>query len=112
MIKTLLLIILIVFAVSGICEFIYALRLLFFRPKKPFKNYILIFLSDKYALKQLMFIWQKILWHGDNFGSGIVAITDDIDTKEILQCQEFAKGKNILLCEFNKLSKQLLQGEN
>lgn len=98
MVKSFLLIFLILFAVAGICEFVYILKMLFYFPNTHVQNYALIVLKNGYALRQLNYIWQKIRWHGDEFAAGIIAITDDIETKELFDCDNFIKGKNIILC--------------
>lgn len=111
MVKSLLLLFLIVFAVAGVCEFIYILRLFFYFPNTRVQNYSLIVLKKGYAVKQLNYIWQKIRWHGEEFAMGIIAITDGIETKEFLDCRKFINGKNIMLCTVSSLSEcQLLQG--
>ncbi|MBQ8741687.1 MAG: hypothetical protein IJY79_09100 [Clostridia bacterium] len=111
MVKSFLLIFLIIFAVAGICEFIYILRMLFYFPSTFVQNYSLVILKKGYAVKQLNYIWQKIRWHGEEFSLGIIAITDCIETKEFLDCNNFIKGKNITLCTSSSLSEcQQLQG--
>lgn len=111
MVKSFLLIFLIVFAVAGICEFVYILKMLFYFPSTRVKNYSLIVLKKGYALKQLNYIWQKIRWHGDGFATGIIAITDVIEARELFDCSNFIKDKNIVLCTTESISKcEQLQG--
>lgn len=111
MVKSFLLVFLIIFAVAGICEFIYILRMLFYFPNTRVQNYSLVVLKKGYALKQLNYIWQKIKWHGEEFALGIIAITDGIEAKEFLDCNNFIKEKNIILCTASSLSEcQQLQG--
>lgn len=113
MIKTLLLLMFIIFAVAGICEFIYILKMFFFLPKKQVISFSLFVLEPHTAVKQLSFMWQKIRWHGNAFAHGIIAITDRLDTKEQLLCGEYAKEKNIFLCSSNDILQNInLQGEN
>lgn len=104
MVKSFLLVFLIVFAVAGICEFVYILKMLFYFPNIRVQNYSLIVLKKGYALRQLNYIWQKIRWHGDGFALGIIAITDDVETKELFDCNNFIKGKNIILCTAASIS--------
>lgn len=112
MVKTVLLILLIIFAVSGICEFIYFIKMLFYFPGKRFKTYTFVMLESGYALCQLEYLWQKIRWNGDSFSNGIIATDDSLETKEILSCAEYAKNKNIIICSQNELSAHIdLQGE-
>ena len=97
MIKILMLLVFL-FTVAGICEFVYILRMVFFHPNIRVKHYSLVVLKSGYAIKQLNYIWQKIKWHGDSFALGIIAIIDDIDQNEFSACENFIKEKNILLC--------------
>ena len=113
MVKTILLLLLIVFSVTGICEFVYIIRMFFFLPKKRFDSYAFVVLEKECAVKQITFLWQKIRWNGDSFAHGIIAVTDNLDTKEIMLCREYIKNKNNCLCSLNGISKDInLQGEN
>ena len=107
MVKTVLLIVLLLFAISGICEFIYLLRMLLFFPGKQFDNYILVELQPNFSVKQLNFLWQKIRWHGNAYACGIIATTDKLSTGEIKKCNSFIKNKSIILCEFNQICKEI-----
>ena len=104
MIKLFLLIFIIIFAVAGICEFIYILRMFFCFPNIRVQNFSLVVLKKGYAVKQLNYIWQKIRWQGDEFASGIIAITDALEEKELCDCSCFIRGKNIYLCTAAKIS--------
>lgn len=112
MVKTILLTLLAVFAISGICELLYIVRMLFFMPKKRFNSYMFVVLQSENALKQLNFIWQKILWHGDIYANGIIAVADNLSADEKKQCSEYINGKNIFLCSINDIPNNInLQGE-
>ncbi len=87
-----------IFAISGICEFIYILRLMICFPGTRIQNYSFVVLQKGFAIKELVFLWQKIKWQGDEFASGIVAITDNLDCVELSECEKFIDDKNILLC--------------
>lgn len=104
MVKLFLIIFLIFFAVTGICEFINIVRMFFYFPNIRFQNFSLVVLKKGYAVKQLNYIWQKIRWQGDEFASGIIAITDVLEEKELYDCSCFIRGKNICLCTAAKIS--------
>lgn len=112
MVKSLLLIFLLIFAVSGICEFIFLIKLLFHFPGKRFKIYTFIALESGYAVRQLDYVWQKIYWHGDGYSNGIIAIIDALDENEILTCEKYINNKNIFLCTKRDVPEHMnLQGE-
>lgn len=96
----LLMLLLFLFAIAGVCEFIYILKMLFYFPKTRVKHYSLVVLKSGYAIKQLNYIWQKIKWYGDSFALGIIAVVDDIDKKEFSECEDFIRQKNIVLCNW------------
>ncbi len=116
MVKSLLLVFLLLFAVGGICELIYFLRMLFYYPNLRVNNYSVIVLKSGNAVRQLNYIWQKFRWYGEDFSRGIIAIVDNLDTIELLNCNKFANEKNIVLCtsssltECEVLQKELLNG--
>ncbi len=116
MVKFLLLIFLLLFAVSGICELIYFLKMLFYYPSLRIHNYSLVVLKSGNAVRQLNYIWQKLKWYGEDFSRGIIAVVDNLDISEISSCNEFADEKNIVLCmastltECETLQKELLNG--
>ncbi len=112
MVKTILLVLCIVFAVLGLCEIIYFTKMFFYYPGVRSKNLIFVVLNNKYALKQLNFLWQKIKWQGDDYANAIIAITDNIDEFEMQNCKKFVFGKNIALCELKTLTEcHYLQGD-
>ena len=89
------------FAVVGICEFVYMIKMFLYFPSIRTKNYSLIFLKKGFAIKQINFFWQKIIWHGEGYSIGIVAVADDIDEWEFSECQDYVKNKNIILYRSN-----------
>ena len=112
MVKTILLLLLLIFAVAGICEFVFLIKMLFYFPGKRFKTYTFLQLEQGYAIRQLEYFWQKILWNGEGYSSGILAITDNLQEKELLNCAGYIKNKNIILCKKNELLGYLeLQGD-
>ncbi len=113
-VKSIFIAVLFILAILGICEFLYFLRSLFAYPGIRTNNYTIIVLKEKFAIKQLNFLWQKLSWYGNDFSCGIIAITDFIDDDEIILCNDFCVGKNIFLCDLNSLSQCSLitQGES
>ncbi len=107
MVKTVLLILLLIFAVSGLCEFIYIVKMMFYFPGKRVKTYTFVQLESGYALRQLEYLWQKIRWNGDSYSNGIIAINENLETKEIISCAEYIKGKNIILCSKKQITEYI-----
>ena len=98
--------------VAGICEFVFLFKMLFYFPGKRFNTYTLVVLESGYAVRQLEFLWQKIRWQGNSYSNGIIAVCDQLETKEILSCKEYMKNKNIILCSQSEIPNFTnLQGE-
>ncbi len=109
MIKSILLMLLIVFAVMGLCEFICGLRIAFFYPGRRFKSYSILYLSEGLAVQELRYIWEKYRCHGEEYSHGILAISDGLDDKEIISCYDFAADKKIIICSSLEIKKNLEQ---
>ena len=86
-----------IFTIAGICEFVYLIRLIFYFPHVKTNSYSLVVLKRDYAVRQLNFLWQKLKWQGEDFASGIIAITDNLDNNEIMNCNKFIVNKKIIL---------------
>lgn len=109
MVKSILFMLLVVFAVLGLCEFICGLRIAFFYPGRYFKSYTVISLSSGHAAQELRYLWEKIRCHGDDFSQGILALSDTIDNKEIMLCRDFAADKKIIISSSSELFENLQQ---
>ena len=103
MVKTILLLFLLIFSVLGISEFVFFIKMLFYFPGKRFETYTFITLKKGYSLLQLEYNWQKIRWQGDGYSNGILALIDNLETKEIYNCNKYIKNKNIILCKKDEL---------
>lgn len=107
MVREILVAITLIFAVCGICEFIYIIKMFFIYPGVRTRNYSIIVLQKDYSIEQLNYIYQKIKWNGDEFSSGIVAFTDLLEQNEIDMCNKFISCNKIYLCN----SKEFLDSE-
>ena len=98
MVRAIVLTILFLLAVIGICEIIYVIKMIVNYPSKKVSVYSLIVLNKGHSILQLNYIWQKFLWHGNSFACFVIALVDEIDENELIQCKDFIKQKNIILC--------------
>lgn len=103
MIKAVLIIILSLLTIFGICETIHAFCMLFLTPKKPVKNYLLLYLSNDKAYSQLKFAIEQFHWYGNNYAERIVAITDDVDEYQLDICRSFLNNNSVIFCESSVL---------
>ena len=112
MIKSVLFGLFIVLAVLGLCEIFYFFKMLFYYPGFKCDKCVIVVLRQKYALRQLNYIWQKIKWQGDDFANVVIGIIDYIDSEELTSCNDYSYQKNIILCDLNSLACcKCLQGD-
>lgn len=88
----------IVFAILGISDFIFFLKLSFWSPKKSNCDYILITL-DKYDYKlQIYSALQKKNWYGDAYCNSIIAVTKNLNENEIEELKKSYRSNDIIFC--------------
>ncbi|MCQ2441241.1 MAG: hypothetical protein MJ076_05045 [Clostridia bacterium] len=98
MVKAVLIIITILFAVSGLCEFIHSLRLFFILPEKDRKSLCIIKLEPQKAVQQVKFVLEQSNWLGSLYAERIVAVCDGIDGAELEICRKMVEESEIMLC--------------
>lgn len=104
MIESVLLVIGVLLAVSGLCEFIHTVRLLFILPKKCNKGINLLWLKKGKAISQLKFAYEQIRWYGNTYADHIIAVTSDLDQEELEECKKYTENSDIILCPSDVLS--------
>lgn len=104
MIKTILAVMLLIFAILGITEFIHNLKLSFLSKGLIKRNAIVVVLKEKSALEQLSFTYSQFRWHGPDYGDIIVGLTDNLSEDTINLCEEYAYKRRIALVPKEYLS--------
>ncbi|MEE0808955.1 MAG: hypothetical protein U0L84_06335, partial [Acutalibacteraceae bacterium] len=82
-------------AIWGLCELIFAIRLLVLTPKERLDTYLIFRLNNDNALLQLYFLYEKYKWCGTAYTTAIIGIIDDLSDETILLCENFARNKDI-----------------
>ena len=103
MIKAILLTIIVIFAALGICEFFYTITSAFLHSGVKTSNYCIILLKCGHSADQLRYFAHKFRWYGDEYCKRIIAVKDNIDEKEIADCERYCYGTNIYLCDFSEI---------
>lgn len=93
---TILLIILTVFAVLGLTEFIhsFAYSLIYI---ENINTAMVVVLKEETALEQLKATNFEHKWFGNVYGRKIIAVYDKISEKELNSCKEYVLDKDIIL---------------
>ena len=110
-IKGILIVLTFVFAISGLCELIHSIRLLFLSSLKKKAVYSVVVLKPKEALNQVNFAAEQLNWLGDDYAQKVIAVTDSVTEAELDECRLAAEGKNILFCKLQELSEKITEQE-
>ncbi len=95
MIKTVLIIFLVIFAILGFAEFLHSINLRLFSVKNP--GGILVVLKEASAFEQLQFAYSQMCWYGSMYGDVIIAVIDDLSAETLEKCNNYARGRRIVL---------------
>ncbi len=97
MIKTVLTIIVILFAVLGLSEFLHSLRLACFSLGPKRKTATVIVLDEDRAVEQLSYVISQSCWFGPQYSECIIAVTDSLSEETLRDCREYTKTSNVIL---------------
>lgn len=98
MIKTVLITVVVLLALSGLCELLHLIRMLLCMPRGKSGVLTLIVLKSGIAAEQLNFASAQRLWLGDMYSSHIIAVDTYLDDTERENCRKTA-GNDITFCD-------------
>lgn len=98
MIKAFLLVVLFVFAILGLTNFIYSVKMKILSPKKKADTYTVIFLERGMAAEQISYAVSQHIWFGEEFSKYIIACGDGLEEEEKEQCRKFTENYNVIFC--------------
>lgn len=98
MIKGFLLVLLFVFAILGLTNFIYSVKMKILAPKKKTVAYTVLFLDKGMAAEQISYAISQHIWFGDEFSECIVACVDGLEDEEKEQCRKLTENYNVVFC--------------
>lgn len=109
MIKGIFAVIILLFAVSGICELIHSLKVFSLSQKDGNFNYCVVWLKSGFALEQLMYVNEQRSWHGHRYCESVLAVDTELDESEHNLCLEFARNHDVILVSEDMLTHVLKQ---
>lgn len=83
MVKGVLICIVLLLAISGLCDIIHNIRSWVLSSKKPRNTISVVYLREDSAFSQLKYIAEQHHWYGTDFAEYYIAITDELSYKEI-----------------------------
>lgn len=107
MIETIFLMLLVVFACLGICDFIHMIVSAVLTPKVKTKKYSIVSLKSGFAAEQLRYFYDKINWYGGDFCDEVICLVDDLSDLETSACECYCYKGNIHLCRLDNLIAQI-----
>ncbi len=103
MVKGILTVLIILFAVSGLCEFIHSVRLFLILPEKERSSICIIRLEQGKSVQQLRFVLHQSHWLGSLYADKVIAISDGIEDEELDMCKSTVEYSDIVLCSNDEL---------
>ncbi len=98
MIKSVLIVVCVLLAVSGLCEFIHTIRVAFCIPKKGRRGVMVVWLKPGICTQQIRFVSQQIEWYGSAYADHIIAVTSEVGDEELTECRALTENTDIILC--------------
>lgn len=103
MIEAVFLVIAVIFAALGLCDFLHILKTVRLFPGIKTLSYCIIALREGYAQNQLRFFASKHRWYGNEYCDKIIAVTDDLEATELASCERYCYGTGIYLCRLGEI---------
>lgn len=83
MLKFFVFLIFILLSIVGLCEVIYFLASLLFKPKRRAKKCVIVYLKKEYAENQILFELFNLHWFGEKMAEKLIFITNELTPVEI-----------------------------
>lgn len=97
--KTVLILVCIVFAVFGLGEFLHILKLFAIFPHRKLWAHLVVNLQNETAEKQTLYVCEQYIWHGENFADFIVLNADNLSRENYERCKNIADKYGIKITE-------------
>ncbi len=88
--KPIIFIIIFVFAIFGLSEFLHILKLYFIFPKRKMYSHLVINLQNNTAEKQLLYAYEQYTWHGEGYADFLVFNCDNLSDEVYERCRVIA----------------------
>ena len=88
MIKGILICVLLLLAVSGICDIIHSVRSWLISSERPRNNISVLYLKEGTAFSQLKYIAEQYRWFGADFAEYYIAVTDELKHNDIVDLEK------------------------
>ncbi len=89
--KIVLMLICFLFAVFGLSEFLHILKLFWLFPKRKLWAHLVVNLQNETAERQMVYVCEQYLWHGENFADFIVFNADNLNIENYERCKNIAQ---------------------
>lgn len=114
MIKGVLICILLLLAISGICDIIHSVRSWLISSERPRNNISVIYLKEGTALSQLKYIAEQYRWYGTDFAEYYIAVTDELKNNDISDLEKAFAESVFIFCPSSAVPnviKSLMKGK-
>ena len=97
--KIVFLVVVLLFAIFGLSEFLHILKLKIIFPKKNLNSHVVVNLQNGIAEKQLFFVCEQMRWYGKNYADFIIPIVSNLDEESYINCKQIAEKYGVIIPE-------------
>ena len=87
------------FAVFGLTEVLHILKMLFLKPKKPPKRYLICEVDRECEKKQILSVAENFRWYGKSVADCIVFLGNNFGDDTCELCKYLSKNEKIFFCD-------------
>ena len=88
--KVLLFVIVLVFSVLGLCEFLHLLKCVLIFPKRQMKSTLVVMLKEETAIRQIIFAGEQYRWLGTKLAERVIVVAENISYDTLAECESLA----------------------
>ena len=107
MVKYILLAIMLCLSMLGLAEFLHGLKIRLTAPGKRAATYLLVFLSEDNAERQIMSVAEQRLWLGGDYCDRIIAVNTGLSDESDRACRYIAEKYGIYYCTPDELNAEI-----
>lgn len=97
MIKAFFIVVIMLFALLGLTEFIHGTAAHIYSEKGKNKTAYVVYLTEEKADEQLKYMVTQSVWMGEDFAERLVAVTDALSEETLCLIKDFAYKNDIIL---------------
>lgn len=92
--KVLLFVVILVFSVLGLCEFLHFLKCILIFPKRRMHSTLVVMLREETAISQITFAGEQYKWLGTKLADRVIIVAENLKQDTFSECESLAARYN------------------